>query len=71
MNALEFSSVYTKQQRIAQLAEQSPQMAFTSLAYHMDLEWLNEAYRRTGRSQDGIKRRLSEEPTFPRGKEES
>jgi group II intron reverse transcriptase/maturase len=47
MNALKFSLVYTKQQRIAQLAEQSPEMVFTSLAYHMDIEWLEEAYKRT------------------------
>ena len=47
MNALKFSSVSTKQQRIAQLAKQSPEMVFTSLAYHMDIEWLEEAYRRT------------------------
>lgn len=39
--------VSTKQQRIAQLAEQSPQMGFTSLAYLMDLDWMREAYRRT------------------------
>jgi retron-type reverse transcriptase len=36
-----------KQQRIAQLASQSPEMGFTSLAYHMDLNWLLEAYHRT------------------------
>ncbi len=29
------------------MAKQSPQMAFTSLAYLMDLDWLKEAYRRT------------------------
>ena len=40
-------SVSMKQQRIAQLAQQSPQMDLTSLAYHMDLQWLSEAYRRT------------------------
>lgn len=40
-------SVLTKQQRIAELAEKSPQMAFTSLAYHMDVAWLREAYART------------------------
>ena len=39
--------VSTKQQRIATLAKQSPQMAFTSLAYPMDIDWLKEAYRRT------------------------
>ena len=41
------STVLTKQQRIAELAKQSPAMAFTSLAYHLDVEWLREAYRRT------------------------
>jgi RNA-directed DNA polymerase len=39
--------VSTKQQRIADLARQSPQMGFTSLAYHIDLEWLSSAYQRT------------------------
>jgi group II intron reverse transcriptase/maturase len=38
--------VSTKQQRIAQLAKQSPEMGFTSLAYHIDLRWLYEAYLR-------------------------
>jgi RNA-directed DNA polymerase len=41
------TSVSTKQERIAALAKQSPQMAFTSLAYLMDMNWLTEAYRRT------------------------
>jgi RNA-directed DNA polymerase len=40
-------SVFTKQERIATLAKQSPEMGFTSLAYLMDLPWLQEAYRRT------------------------
>jgi group II intron reverse transcriptase/maturase len=39
--------VSTKQERIATLAKQSPQMAFTSLAYLMDMDWLKEAYQRT------------------------
>jgi RNA-directed DNA polymerase len=39
--------VSTKQRRIAQLARQSPEMGFTSLAYHIDIDWLLEAYRRT------------------------
>ncbi len=38
--------VLTKQERIAALAKQSPEMAFTSLAYLMDIDWLMEAYRR-------------------------
>lgn len=41
------STVSTKQQRIAELAKQSPAMAFTSLAYHIDVEWLREAFYRT------------------------
>ena len=41
------STVSTKQQRVAQLAKQSPQMGFTSLAHLMDIDWLHEAYRRT------------------------
>ena len=41
------TTVSTKQGRIAGLAKQSPQMAFTSLAYLMDIDWLKEAYRRT------------------------
>ena len=40
-------TVLTKQQRIAQLARQSPQMGFTSLAHLIDIEWLHEAYRLT------------------------
>jgi RNA-directed DNA polymerase len=41
------SPVSTKQQRVAELAKQSPQMGFTSLAYLMDIDWLHEAFRRT------------------------
>jgi RNA-directed DNA polymerase len=39
--------VFTKQQRIAELARRSPQMGFTSLAYLMDIEWLIAAFHRT------------------------
>jgi len=41
------TTVLTKQQRVANLARQSPQMGFTSLAHQMDIDWLHEAYRRT------------------------
>jgi RNA-directed DNA polymerase len=41
------TTVSTRQQRIAALAKQSPQMGFTSLAHHIDLVWLYEAYLRT------------------------
>ena len=39
--------VSTKRQRIAELARQSPEMGFTSLADFIDIDWLQEAYRRT------------------------
>jgi RNA-directed DNA polymerase len=42
-----FESVSTRQQRIAMLAKQAPQMAFTSLNHYLDLAWLREAFRRT------------------------
>ena len=45
--AQEPDPVFTKQQRIAELAKQFPQRGFTSLAHHIDLRWLYEAYLRT------------------------
>src|SRR5262245_11898644 len=46
-------SVSTRQQRIAELAQQAPQMGFTSLNHHLDFTWLLVAYwgtRRDGAS---------------------
>lgn len=40
-------TVSTKQQRIAELAKQAPQMGLTSLAHHIDMDWLHEAFLRT------------------------
>ena len=40
-------TISTRMQRIAELAKQAPEMAFTTLAHHIDVEWLREAYRRT------------------------
>jgi RNA-directed DNA polymerase len=45
--ASEPDPVFTKQQRIAELAKQSPEMGFTSLAHHINLRWLHEAFLRT------------------------
>lgn len=42
-------NVSTKRQRIAALAKEAPTRAFTSLAHHIDLSWLHEAYVRTRR----------------------
>jgi RNA-directed DNA polymerase len=39
--------VSTKQRRIAELARIHPEVSLTSLAYHIDLRWLFEAYQRT------------------------
>ncbi|OFX18652.1 MAG: group II intron reverse transcriptase/maturase [Anaeromyxobacter sp. RBG_16_69_14] len=40
-------SVSTKLQQIAELARQSPSMVLTTLAHHIDVGFLQEAYRRT------------------------
>ena len=41
--------VSTKQQRIAELARNCPDMAFTTLAHHIDIEWMFTAHARTRR----------------------
>ena len=40
-------AISTKLKRIATLARGAPGMAFTTLAHHIDLAWLREAYRLT------------------------
>ncbi len=45
MDTLE--TVSTKRQQIALNAERMPQVSFTSLSYHMDMEWMHEAYKET------------------------
>jgi RNA-directed DNA polymerase len=51
-------NVSTKQQRIAELAKQSPEMSIHSLSHHMDVEWLREAYGKLKKSSspgiDGV-----------------
>lgn len=42
-------SVYTKQQRIAELARNCLDMSFTNLAHHIDMEWMLTAHARTRR----------------------
>ena len=41
------ASVSTRLQRIAELASQAPGMVWTTLAHHIDIALLHEAYRRT------------------------
>jgi RNA-directed DNA polymerase len=40
-------TVYTKQERIAELARNCPDMSFTNLAHHIDIIWLHKAYALT------------------------
>jgi RNA-directed DNA polymerase len=46
-DASKSGTVCTKQQRIAELAQQAPPLGFTSLNHYLDLTWLGEAYQRT------------------------
>ena len=39
--------ISTKRQKIATLAKIEPKLSLTTLAHHVDVEWLREAYRRT------------------------
>ena len=41
-SASELDIVSTRCQQIAELAKQSPQMGFISLAHHIDVRWLHE-----------------------------
>lgn len=41
------TSVSTKLERIALMAKRKPGVALTTLAHHIDVDWLREAYRRT------------------------
>jgi group II intron reverse transcriptase/maturase len=43
-------TVSTRLQRIAEAARRHPERAFTTLAHHIDIDWLREAYRRTRKS---------------------
>lgn len=50
--------ISTRQEKIARLAREAPEMVLTTLAHHIDLEWLKEAYRRTPKDRaagvDGV-----------------
>jgi group II intron reverse transcriptase/maturase len=55
-------NISTKLERIAQLARQRPGAALTTLAHHIDAEWLHEAYRRTRKDgATGIDRQTAQE----------
>lgn len=42
--------ISTKLEQIANMAKAMPGVAFTTLAHHIDVEWMREAYRRTRKS---------------------
>jgi len=55
-------TVSTKLERIAKLAREMPQAALTTLAHHIDLDWLREAYRRTRKDgATGVDRQTADE----------
>lgn len=44
---LSLAAICTKLERIAKLAREASEMVLTTLAHHIDIDWLREAYRRT------------------------
>jgi group II intron reverse transcriptase/maturase len=44
---LDLQTVSTRLQRIAKLAREAPDMVLNTLAHHIDVSWLREAYERT------------------------
>jgi RNA-directed DNA polymerase len=55
-------TVSTKLERIAKLAREMPQAALTTLAHHIDIDWLREAYRRTRKNgATGVDRQTAAE----------
>jgi len=56
------TTVSTKLERIAKLAREMPQAALTTLAHHIDIDWLREAYRRTRKNgATGVDRQTADE----------
>jgi retron-type reverse transcriptase len=55
-------TVSTKLERIAKLAREMPQAALTTLAQHIDIDWLREAHRRTRKDgATGVDRQTADE----------
>jgi RNA-directed DNA polymerase len=56
------TTISTKLERIAKLARAMPQAALTTLAHHIDIDWLREAYRPTRKDgATGIDRQTADE----------
>ena len=60
VETLDSEAVSTRTERIAKLAKQMPGAVLKTLAHHMDVTWLREAYGRT--RKDGAK---GEDPPIP------
>jgi len=55
-------TISTKLERIAKLAREMPQAALTTLAHHIDIDWLREAHRRTRKDgATGVDRQTADE----------
>ena len=39
--------ISTRREKLAELARSNPQLVLTTIAHHIDLDWLQEAWRRT------------------------
>lgn len=56
------TTVSTRLERIAKLAREAPEVALTTLAHHIDVDWLREAYRRTRKDgATGVDRQTADE----------
>jgi len=56
------STVSTRLERIAKLAREAPGMALTTLAHHIDIAWLHEAFQRTRKDgATGVDRQTADE----------
>jgi retron-type reverse transcriptase len=56
------TTVSTKLEQIAKLAREMPQAALTTLAHHIDIDWLYEAYRHTRKDgAAGVDRQTADE----------
>jgi RNA-directed DNA polymerase len=47
MGTSSLNDISTRQEKIAQQTRRAPSMVWTTLAHHIDVEWMHEAYRRT------------------------
>jgi len=63
--ALDRETISTRQGKLAELARKAPDMALRTLAHHIDLVWMHEAYRRTRKDGavgvDGVTAEMYEE----------